>query len=92
VGARSPLLRGSSLRSEYALPTISKISFSHLSGRASSIYARPGGAPVRFDHSADSGIAIEEHLQADILYDEPLVLSPEREAPWSRRRKVELPS
>jgi DNA-binding transcriptional LysR family regulator len=33
---------------------------------------------------------IEEHLHADILYDEPLIVVAGVKSPWSRRRKVNL--
>jgi DNA-binding transcriptional LysR family regulator len=67
-----------------------RISFHISAGEASSIYRAL--EERRFDLVIVPILAspIKEHLHADILYDEPLVVVAGARSPWSRRRKVEL--
>src|SRR5262245_6273325 len=67
-----------------------KISFHISAGEASSIYRAL--EERRFDLIVVPVLSspIEEHLHADILYDEPLVVVAGVGSQWSRRRKVEL--
>src|SRR5215471_4202823 len=67
-----------------------KIVFHVSAGEASAIYRAL--EERRFDLAiAPMGASvIEEHLHADILYDEPLVVIAGARNPWSRRRKVDL--
>jgi DNA-binding transcriptional LysR family regulator len=67
-----------------------KVTFHISAGEASAIYHAL--EERRFDLAIVPMVApvIEEHFQADILYEEPLVVVAGARSPWSRRRKVEL--
>ena len=67
-----------------------EISFHVSAGEASAIHRAL--EERRFDLVIAPMVApsVEEHLHADILYDEPLVVVAGARSPWSRRRKVEL--
>jgi DNA-binding transcriptional LysR family regulator len=66
------------------------ISFHISAGEASAIYRAL--EERRFDLVIVPMMAstIEDHFDADVLYDEPLVVVAGVQSPWSRRRRVEL--
>jgi DNA-binding transcriptional LysR family regulator len=67
-----------------------KITYQISAGEASAIYHAL--EERRFDLAIVPMVAatIEDHLHADILYDEPLVVVAGAKSPWVRRRKVDL--